>query len=345
MKRIISGILIQFAVISSVFAAPFTPYQVLTATALNAAIAAPNITGGTIDAAPIGVTTPSSGNFTTLATGSLTASGAISGASISGAGTGLTGTAAGLNVGGYSATANSSPAIGLTGTTIAPSVVSSSLTSAAGGAFGSGAYATAYVLPTATPSLLGGVKPDGTTITNTSGAISVTYGTIAGTAAQGGVVTAGSSGSATVVPIITYNAAGQLTTVSVSTITPAIGSVTGLGTGIGASLSVNVGTAGAPVVLNGAGGTPSSIVLTNATGTATGLVAGNYQSAAALSGALNGSNQTYTLPQLPKGTPQIYINGIAALATVEYTIAGVTVTHIGTALGATDTFTFAEYRY
>ena len=36
-----------------------------------------------------------------------------------------------------------------------------------------------------TSSTLGGVKPDGTTITNSSGAISVTYGTAANTAAQG----------------------------------------------------------------------------------------------------------------------------------------------------------------
>ena len=43
----------------------------------------------------------------------------------------------------------------------------------------------AYSLPTATNLVLGGVKPDGTTIANTAGAISVSYGTAAGTAAQG----------------------------------------------------------------------------------------------------------------------------------------------------------------
>ena len=41
-------------------------------------------------------------------------------------------------------------------------------------AFASGAFAAAYVLPTATSSVLGGVKPDGTSILNTAGAISVT---------------------------------------------------------------------------------------------------------------------------------------------------------------------------
>lgn len=40
---------------------------------------------------------------------------------------------------------------------------------------GSGAFTLAYSLPTASNSILGGVKPDGTTITNTVGAISVTY--------------------------------------------------------------------------------------------------------------------------------------------------------------------------
>ena len=43
----------------------------------------------------------------------------------------------------------------------------------------------AYTLPAATSSTLGGVEPDGTTITNSSGAISVTYGTATNTAAQG----------------------------------------------------------------------------------------------------------------------------------------------------------------
>jgi len=48
--------------------------------------------------------------------------------------------------------------------------------------------------------------------------------------------------------------------------TVAIGSVTGLGTGVATALAVSVGSSGAPVVFNGAGGTPSSITLTNATG-------------------------------------------------------------------------------
>ncbi len=42
--------------------------------------------------------------------------------------------------------------------------------------------------------------------------------------------------------------------------------VSGLGTGIATALGVNTGSAGAPVLFNGAGGTPTSLTLTNATG-------------------------------------------------------------------------------
>jgi len=48
--------------------------------------------------------------------------------------------------------------------------------------------------------------------------------------------------------------------------TVAVDGITGLGTGVATALAVNVGSDGAPVVFNGAGGTPSSITLTNATG-------------------------------------------------------------------------------
>ncbi len=58
------------------------------------------------------------------------------------------------------------------------------------------------------------------------------------------------------------------------------------GTGVVTALGVNVGSAGAFVTFNGAGGTPSSIVLTNATGTAASLTAGNATLAAGLSATL-----------------------------------------------------------
>ena len=63
---------------------------------------------------------------------------------------------------------------------------------------------------------------------------------------------------------------GALGTPSSGTLTNATGlpiaGITGLGTGVGTALAVNVGSAGAPVVNGGALGTPSSGTLTSATG-------------------------------------------------------------------------------
>jgi len=73
------------------------------------------------------------------------------------------------------------------------------------------------------------------------------------------ITAGGPTGSATVAPIITYDAKGRLTAVSSATITPAVGSITGLGTGVATALAVNVGSAGAFVTFNGALGSPSSI--------------------------------------------------------------------------------------
>lgn len=76
----------------------------------------------------------------------------------------------------------------------------------------------------------------------------------------------GSFGSATQVAAFTVNAKGLTTAASNITITPAVTSITGLGTGVATALAINVGSAGAFVTFNGALGTPSSGTLTSATG-------------------------------------------------------------------------------
>ena len=89
------------------------------------------------------------------------------------------------------------------------------------------------------------------------GALTVTLKTVNGNV--------GSFGSATAASTFTVNAKGLITAAGSTTITPAVGSITGLGTGVSTALGVNIGSAGAPVLFDGALGTPSSGTLTNCT--------------------------------------------------------------------------------
>ena len=97
-------------------------------------------------------------------------------------------------------------------------------------------------------------------------------------------VSAATYGSATASPTIVVNAQGQITSASNTTITPAVGSITGLGTGVATALAVNTGSAGSVLVNGGALGTPASGNFSsgtftwptfnqNTTGTAAGLSA------------------------------------------------------------------------
>jgi hypothetical protein len=113
----------------------------------------------------------------------------------------------------------------------------------------------------------------------------------------------GSFGSATQASQITVNAKGLITAAANVTVTPAVGSITGLGTGVATALSVNVGSAGAFVTFNGAGGTPASMVGTNITGTAAGLTAGNVTTNANLTGDVTSIGNATTLANIPTGVP------------------------------------------
>ena len=90
--------------------------------------------------------------------------------------------------------------------------------------------------------------------------------------------------------------------------------ITALGTGVATALGVNVGSAGAFVTLNGAGGTPSSIVLTNATGTAAGLTAG-VASAVALGGITGLGTNVATALAVAVGSAGAFVTFNGALGT------------------------------
>lgn len=77
-----------------------------------------------------------------------------------------------------------------------------------------------------------------------------------------GILTGGSA------PTTITDSTGKILSAALNTVQPAQGGtgITALGTGVVTALGINVGSAGAFVAFNGAGGTPSSLVLTNATG-------------------------------------------------------------------------------
>src|SRR6185295_15498813 len=114
--------------------------------------------------------------------------------------------------------------------------------------------------------------------------------------AFGGITGATTNGTALtlVAPILGTPASGTLT----NTTGFPIANLAGAGTGVLTALGVNVGSAGAPVLFNGAGGTPSSMTGTNITGTASGLTAGTASAVAVggITGAGTGCVTWLTTP-------------------------------------------------
>ena len=181
----------------------------------------------------------------------------------------------------------------------------------------------AYTLPAATSSTLGGVKPDGSTLTNTSGALSVTYGTTIGTAAQGNdsritgaaQCTAGTTGSdcltlssglvpAANLPTATTIAQGAVRPDG-TTITIAGGVISSTGSGVSSLNSLSgavnlVGGSGISVTPSG-----SSITIGN-TGSTWASITNGAQTG-------SGTSQLNTLPG--NISPRAVGTGAAAVAT------------------------------
>ena len=269
--------------------------QVTSVTNTNIAIAASQITSGTIGSSLI------SGSYTGITgVGTLTAgtwnAGTI-GVAYGGTGaTTLTGYLIGNGTGAFTAS-TTIPTTALSGTVtnaqLANSTISGvalggnlySLTAGSNISFSSGTTYNGSAAITINATVPSQVYP-GAGIANSTGSA---WGTSYSTTGSGTVVALATSPSFTT-PLLGTPTSGTLTN---CTGLPVSTGISGFGTGVATALAVNVGSAGAFVTFNGALGTPSSGVATNLTGTASGLsIGGNAATATSATTATTATTAT-----------------------------------------------------
>lgn len=128
----------------------------------------------------------------------------------------------------------------------------------------------------------------------------------------------GPLGSATVAAIVTIDAQGRVTALSSATITPAVGSITGLGTGVATALAANANGAGGFITVGNA-----ITSVTPGGGLVSGITASCTQTAITTSGTLSGAmcvnaqvGTTYTVADTDRAKLVTFSNGSAIAVTL-----------------------------